>query len=161
MFSHPISEAIHTVSRHTDNVLSCNRWGNMDELAGRIQARMREMGMVNPQGEPNVKELEARTKLGYATLQGLVRGDKNNPTLSTIVKIAEGLRVSVDWLLGSDTFDVRAYEQGREAVAKAVTTAVEKTLAEPSTERSGADPAKGRGRKAHRRKPSEEKRGAK
>lgn len=103
----------------------------MEEMAGRIQARMREMGMVNPQGDPNVKELEARTKLGYATVQGLVRGDKNNPTLSTIVKLAKGLRVSVDWLLGSDAFDVRAYEQGREAVAKAVTKAVEKTLAAP------------------------------
>lgn len=108
----------------------------MDDLSSRVRCRMKEMGMLGPDGEPNVSALQKAAGVkSYATVHGIANGDITAPTVGTVARIAAALRVSVGWLLGEDTFDVRAYDIGRREVADEVTAAIERALAVDPSER--------------------------
>lgn len=105
-----------------------------ETVAQRVQAVMRERGWVNAQGEPNVREMERRTGLSYGALNNLIRGRTKRPEMRTVEKVAEGLRVPVDALLGRGDFDLRAFEMGKQVVADAVRESLDRVAsAQPPT----------------------------
>lgn len=109
-------------------------------IADRVKQRMRELGWVKANGQPNVAQFQERSGLGYATAHGLVTGSTPAPSLATLEKAAKKLRTTVQWLTGHEEgFDLRAYELGREDVAKAVRDAIDGVLATPPA--SGDVPA--------------------
>lgn len=121
-------------------------------VAQRIQAVMRERGWVNPQGEPNVKEMERRTGLSYGALNNLIRGRTERPEMRTVEKVAEGLRVPVDALLGRGDFDLRAYEMGKQVVADAVRESLDRVADLPPPTPEPEDDDAQRSRKNRRRR---------
>lgn len=100
----------------------------MTTVAERIERRMRELGMVNREGQPNVKALAEKTDSAYSTLNDLVRGRTKEPSADTLRQVADALDTTVDWLLGGEGFDLRAYQKGREDVADAVERAVREAM---------------------------------
>jgi transcriptional regulator with XRE-family HTH domain len=44
----------------------------------------------------------ARLKVGYATLYGLINGERSNPSLDVLERIARGYGVTIGWLVEGD-----------------------------------------------------------
>jgi transcriptional regulator with XRE-family HTH domain len=102
----------------------------MPTITDRVRERMVELGWVKSDGSPNSYELRDRSGVGYATAHGIVTGTTKQPDIETVQKLARALRAPVNWLLGEEQdFDLRAYEKGRDHVARAVREALDHALA--------------------------------
>lgn len=129
----------------TDNLISDRGYRNLTDLSERVKRRMKEKGWTHADGEVNPKDLERHTGLGYATVHGLIHGKTKQPETRTLELVAGALGVTLPWLLGdADDFDVRAYEMGREDVARAVEDALRDALSTPPPGGPGDSGSSGR-----------------
>lgn len=103
---------------------------NLPVVTQRVRERLRELKWYGGGDGYNASDFARRVDIGYATAHALLAGDTSSPDAATLEKVADTLRVSVDWLLGRDRdFDVRAYELGRDYVANTIGEALSRALA--------------------------------
>jgi transcriptional regulator with XRE-family HTH domain len=115
----------------------------MPTITDRVRERMVELGWTKSDGSPNSYELRDRSGVGYATAHGIVTGTTKQPDIETVQKLARALRAPVDWLLGEEQdLDMRAYEKGREDVARVVRDALDRVLTSPPADAHGLASAK-------------------
>lgn len=63
-----------------------------------------------------MREAAAKAGVGYATMHGLVKGKRGNPSIVTLEKISSAYGVSVQWLLDDPTVDLSGrYSQDAQA----------------------------------------------
>lgn len=80
----------------------------------RVRERLKELGWYGGGDDYNASDFARRVDIGYATAHALLAGDTSSPDATTLEKVADTMRVSVDWLLGREKeFDARAYDLGR------------------------------------------------
>ncbi len=76
----------------------------IDGFATRLREAMQDKGW-------NQKVLSERSGIHHQQIHKLLRGERTNPQVSTVLDLARALEVSVDYLLGRTKSKVVAVEQ--------------------------------------------------